>query len=433
MKLRHLKVLNFPGGTEIAMEARDALVLDKNIQVYGASGDRFDSGPYLYSYYNQSIPHIRNTRECLRELNSLIQQWQIDYVIPCHDDALLFLAEFRDDLKCPVLTPSFEAASVLRSKIKTIASLKDIIPTPKVFSYSELANFTPPIQIFVKPDIGQGSFDTHLLWSNQLKHLENNANKYLFAEYLPGEEFTIDCISEASGELLIACPRIRNRTKAGISVHTSPVSDERFNRFAALISRRFKLKGAWFFQMKFDADGNPKLLEVAPRIAGTMALYRQYGINFPLLSLYAHEGLSFKIRPNQETTFSLCRTFKNHYRSDISFQNIYIDLDDTLIIKERVNTKLIALIYQWLDDGKKLFLITRHKSDPNEKLRQFKLQSLFHEVIHLKNGEPKSKFINDNSIFIDDSFAEREEIKNVLNIHTFDLSMLDCLIDERRY
>lgn len=43
---------------------------------------------------------------------------------------------------------------------------------------------------------------------------------------------------------------------------------------AQTISERLKLKGAWFFQVKLATNGILILLEVAPRIAGTMAVNR---------------------------------------------------------------------------------------------------------------------------------------------------------------
>ena len=58
------------------------------------------------------------------------------------------------------------------------------------------------------------------------------------------------------------------------------------------------LRGAWFFQMKRNQQGRPVLLEAAPRVSGGMGLYRNLGVNLPLLSVYDRLGLEVDVQPN---------------------------------------------------------------------------------------------------------------------------------------
>jgi carbamoyl-phosphate synthase large subunit len=429
---RELHVLTFPGGSEIAMEVRESLVWDKHVRVFGASGDRYDGGDHLYTRYCQDVPHVRTGDDCLRRLNQLVVDWKIDFVVPCHDDALLFLSESRAELACKLVASSRELVRTFRSKRRTLETMRGHVPTPLVYGYEQLeAEFPGSGRVFVKPDVGQGSFDTHLIDVGQLARFKARQADYVFLEYLPGEEYTVDCLSGANGELLAALPRIRNRTKAGIAVFTSPVQDTELAAIAARIASRCRLVGSWFFQMKRDADQRLKLLEIGPRIAGAMALHRQYGVNFPLLSLYVHAGIPVRVELN-DAQLTMSRTLSNHFRSTFSFEHVFVDLDDTLILRGAVNTKLIALLYQWLNAGKTLHLITRCKEDPLRVLERYKLGPIFSRVIHLRNGESKADHVLPGSIFIDDSFSERSKVRGRLGIPTFDLSMLDCLIDERR-
>ena len=53
------------------------------------------------------------------------------------------------------------------------------------------------------------------------------------------------------------------------------------------------------------------------------------------------------------------------------------------------------------------------------------------ELIRLDRSDDKTRFIRPNSIFIDDSFAERRRVKEALGIPVFDLDMVESLLDWR--
>ena len=55
---------------------------------------------------------------------------------------------------------------------------------------------------------------------------------------------------------------------------------------------------------------------------------------------------------------------------------------------------------------------------------------LFEEIKIIAVTDEKVKYINEiNSIFIDDSFAERKKVHDELNIPVFDTDMIESLID----
>ncbi len=73
----------------------------------------------------------------------------------------------------------------------------------------------------------------------------------VIVEYLPGEEYTVDCFTNYKGNLLSVNMRNRERIRNGISVnsksltHPSEVQD-----IAEQINKKLKLNGAWFFRLK---------------------------------------------------------------------------------------------------------------------------------------------------------------------------------------
>jgi carbamoyl-phosphate synthase large subunit len=157
------------------------------------------------------------------------------------------------------------------------------------------------------------------------------------------------------------------------------------------------------------------------------------GVNFPLLSIFEHERLDITLLINRGEV-ELDRALSNRYRYEVTFTTAYIDLDDTLIVGGRVNLQAIKFIYQCINQGKTIKLITRHQSDLENTLRKYRLLNLFDDVIHLVQGEPKSSLITEHdAIFIDDSFAERTNVAHLCGIPTFDASMLDVLTERAEF
>ncbi len=253
-------------------------------------------------------------------------------------------------------------------------------------------------------------------------------------EYLPGKEYTIDCFTDRNGELKFAGIRQRKRIKSGISVNsiTQKLPDE-IKKIALEINRKLKFQGMWFFQVKIDACGNYKLLEMAPRIAGTMCLYRNQGINFALLSVYDKMGYDISIF-NNDVNIEVDRALTNRFVIDFDYDTIYIDFDDTIINKNTVNPYVMMFLYQSINKNKKIFLITKHIKDINKSLSQYKISSdIFTQIIHISKNEEKYNYVKnyEKAIFIDDSFQERRIIHEKFNIPCYAVDMIESLIDWR--
>ena len=85
----------------------------------------------------------------------------------------------------------------------------------------------------------------------------------IVTNYLPGREYTVDCLSQRGRGLLFAGGRERVRTRAGISMSSHHVDRPEFAEYAQAVSSRLEFHGAWFFQLKEDDAGRLVLLEVA--------------------------------------------------------------------------------------------------------------------------------------------------------------------------
>jgi carbamoyl-phosphate synthase large subunit len=425
---RLFRVLVFPGGTEIGLEIHNALRDCKDVELYSAGLATSNHASFVYARHFE-IPSIHEP-EFLDALNELILRLNIDYIFPAYDDVVVALAENTSRIKAKIVTSPLETCLTTRSKGATYRKFQNTLAVPLVYSSTNSVDRFP---VFIKPDKGQGSQNTYLV--HDRKELELVMDKdptALVLEYLPGREYTIDCFSDRELGLLFCSGRERLRVRNGISVCTSPVAHDEFRNFALAISDQLEFYGAWFFQLKKDAEGRLTLLEIAPRIAGAMALHRALGVNFPLLSLYEQERLPLRIMTNL-IDVTMDRALTNRYHHSLLYETVYVDLDDTLILRGKVNLRLVRFLYQCINDRKKLVLLTRHTADVEQTLRSYRLGEVFDEVVCVPARPAcKSQFITGNSaILVDDSFSERHAVMTKLGIPTFDCSMLEMLLDDR--
>jgi hypothetical protein len=424
--MHRINVGVFPAGTEIGLEINSAIKFSKDINVIGIAGG-IDHSAYVYSTIVTGAPYLGEA-ELLGFMIKAIREHKIEYIFPAHDEACLFLAEHEEELGVKVVCSPFKTARTCRYKSKTYSALGDANFLPKTFNGCELDSI--PMPIFIKPDKGQGSKGAQLIDSAAVLGALEDVDSYILCEYLPGKEYTIDCFSDDDSKVLFSGIRQRERIKSGISVASSNLKASReVENIAQVISSKIILKGAWFFQLKEDVKGNLKLMEVACRIAGTMGMYRNKGINFALASLYQARGYDVCLIENN-FDLSVDRALISRYKTSLNYKTVYIDFDDTVIFEANVNTDALKFIYQCRNNKIEVFLITRHAGDIIDSLANYAIpQELFSNVIHLTEGERKSDFIeHEDAIFIDDSFAERKDVASKLGIPVFDVDAIEMLI-----
>ncbi len=421
-------ILVFPAGTEIAFEIHDALKNSKFVRLFGATSVPCHA-EFVFQTCVTGLPFVDDPA-LIPALNRVIDAYGIDYVYPAHDSALLRFSEERDALHAKVVASARETVGICRSKTRTYRFLSG---APYLPAFYGSPDEIPGYPVFIKPAVGQGSQGARII--RDRSHLEealSEGQEYTICEYLPGEELTVDCFTDRHGSLLVVSPRSRERIRAGIAVRSRnlPLTED-LQSIAEDINRRLSFNGAWFFQVKKNAAGQFRLLEIAPRIAGTMGLTRNLGINMPLLTLYNFWGIDVSLIPNREDLL-LDRAFISRFQTDLSYSSVYVDFDDTLIVRGKVNAFLMMFLYQAFNQGKRLCLLTRHSTDIFADLEKACIPaSLFSEIIRLDEAGAKTDYIAPDSIFIDDSFSERKRVRDVLGIPVFDLDMVESLIDWR--
>ena len=422
------RILVFPCGSEVALEIHRSLKYNLHFDLIGGSSVS-DHGRFVYDQYVENLPH-HLAPNFIEEVKKVISIYNVQAIYPAMDSVAVTFKRYEKELGVKIIGSSLDATLICSSKIALYEFLKNKIPIPKWTSDHTKVEDYP---IFVKPDVGYGSREVCTI-NNKLELNSfidtKGIKKYLYSELLTGVEYTIDCFSNINGHLLFSGVRERLRVSNGISVNTK-ISEKHqalFNSFAAVINEKLKPRAGWFFQMKEDSEGNPKLLEVAARIAGSSSLFRATGVNFSALSLYDAFGEDVSVFSNSYEV-ELDRSLSNSYKINLDYKKIYIDYDDCILIEGEINSEAICLLYRLLNKNIKLILLTKHSGDLYNSLKDNRIDGLFDEVIHLRKDQSKADFIDPvDSIFIDDSFSERFQVKAKLNIPVFSVDMIEILL-----
>jgi len=421
-------ILVFPCGSEIGLEIYRSMKFSRHFNLIGGSSVD-DHGKFVFDDYIDRIPFHDNP-DFIGFLADVVKQYNIDAIYPSMDGVAATIKSNENMLGCRIIGSSADATTVCASKISTYNRLSPYLPVP---NWNRLVSDVQIYPIFIKPDIGYGSRNTCLAQD------ENSACEFIgskkgvdfiFCEYLPGLEYTVDCFSNRHGELMFSGARQRVRISNGISVNTKETEDfgDLFQGYAQKINSLLKLRGAWFFQMKLNDSGSPKLLEVAARLGGSSSLFRGQGINFALLSVFDAFDVDVSILKNSYA-IEVDRALSNKYLLDISYRTVYLDYDDCLLIKGKINLTLMNFVFLSINSGKRVVLITRHIGNIYKSLEKYRIASVFDEVIHLTDKkEKKSKYIlPKDAIFIDDSHAERKDVLEVHRIPVFSPDMVETL------
>jgi carbamoyl-phosphate synthase large subunit len=123
--------------------------------------------------------------------------------------------------------------------------------------------------------------DEFLSW---LQGNENRMPEAHLVEYLEGEEYSVDTLS-IEGKVLKAVVRRRLSSIYGIATEAVVENDPKAEQAACEICESLRLDYVSNIQFRKDGNGDLKIMEINPRIPGTIGLTVNAGVNMPYLAL----------------------------------------------------------------------------------------------------------------------------------------------------
>lgn len=263
-------ILLTPGGTGMAITAIQALRHDGDHRIVTTDVDELSPGLHLADR-GYLVPRFDDP-EYFPAIIDIVEREGVDVVFPAFDGILTEFSERRGDLESQGAKLAISPVETLRTtqdKWRTFQALEGTVPMPD--SAVSLADVDPTADWFVKPRRGSGSEDAHGAVSGaELEFYFERVEDPVIQTYLPGPEYTVDCFPDPDGGVAACVPRHRHEITDGISTKVTVTRYAELERIADRVADALDLVGPFFFQVREDTDGTPRLIEIGARLAGTM-------------------------------------------------------------------------------------------------------------------------------------------------------------------
>lgn len=409
----------------VAKEILDSLIFQKGLKIFGAGHDLTSQRSASFNYEQQVYLGALLDPAFNTNLQTILETLEIDLIFLAHDEWIYYFRDIDFIHGVRICKHPAETIRIVSFKSETYRKLQHLNITPKVY---ESLNTISSFPCIMKPDRGQGSKGFQIINNSfELESLVHNGlelDKYIISEFLPGAEYTIDCFTDEKGSLLVASTRLRAEIEEGLSISTELVNLPELTLFATRLNSEIHFVGPWFFQVKLDKSDSPKLLEVGCRVAGASGIQRAIGINFSLL--WTHMALGDSINVCRNSLMPVRSILpKNLLILGMTFDKIYVDFDDCLVINHQINLGLLNFLKYAGNLDIQIVLISRHKGNLIYRLEEMEIKDIFKEIIHILDDSKKSSFMTkgQNILFIDDSFSERPDTIIWPNVQSVDPSI----------
>ncbi len=122
------------------------------------------------------------------------------------------------------------------------------------------------------------------IFKEYLREMAMPLPELMVMEYLPGDEYSVDCVAYEGRDVVII-PRQRLATAGGVATHTRLEENEEIIDMARYIISALQLSYNINMQFRYTEEDELKLLEINPRVSGSMVANLGAGVNMLELSL----------------------------------------------------------------------------------------------------------------------------------------------------
>ncbi|RMD74362.1 MAG: ATP-grasp domain-containing protein, partial [Lentisphaerae bacterium] len=296
----------------------------------------------------------RDNPNAIPELIDLCRKEKIQLIIPTIDPDLVFLDTIRTQLQnelpdLHILLPPSHVVQIAANKIRTRAFFQEAgyPPPPAVDIHQPEITFP----IFVKPVAGsasQGILKIDNRRQLQLWLTTHNPQEYIIERYIPGEEYTVDLISDQQASPLAAVCRRRLRVRGGEVVHARIEDLPELRDIAFELATKLQSTGPTTLQFRRPDPNTFIPIEINARMGGGLPLTIASGYNWPAMILQTLENPRQRLTPPapRYLTMTMSRYDQSIFTSDTApdsprlivrpsrkipaVKAVIVDLDDTL-------------------------------------------------------------------------------------------------------
>jgi carbamoyl-phosphate synthase large subunit len=289
---RRLRVLVTGAGGPAAIAAMKSLRAEEGVELIAADMDPWAAGLYLVP--ERTLVPAGADPDFTDVVLATCVALGVAVILPTVDAELLPLARARATFAAAgidlLLAPA-AALEIILDKLSLARHCAGVVRVPRTEPFGPSVDphsWTYPV--IVKPRRGSGSRGVVTVeTAAQLAALDRSPG-LIVQQFLPGEEFSVDVLADAAGHVIASVPRLRARVDSGVSVGGRTVHDPEVEGFGRAVAQATGLTYVANVQCRRDRDGRPALLEVNPRMPGTLGLTIASGVDMPRLALAALLG-----------------------------------------------------------------------------------------------------------------------------------------------
>lgn len=295
-----------------------------NIDVITADVEDKDTAGFIVTGKKYVVPKVRDSKY-IDAILEICQNEKITTIIPQYTDELIPMSENIERFKGlgikVLVTEDTEKLQTANSKYELYKFFNDKAYIPKYTLVSAVDSIKaaaltlgyPNVPVCIKPVNSEGGKGFRIIteekinifnepagsvkinlesYTNQLRTLDK-IPELLVTEYLPGKEYSVDCVCK-NGTTYLCIPRQRIETSMGVaSVSLIEKKDELIEYSKEIISA-LNLSYNINIQFKYTKSGMPKLIEINPRVSGSLVANLGAGINMLEESLRLAYGMPVK-------------------------------------------------------------------------------------------------------------------------------------------
>ena len=102
----------------------------------------------------------------------------------------------------------------------------------------------------------------------------------IIMEFLPGKEYSVDMLVD-HGKVLYCIPRLRLTMNGGISTSCIIENNQEVIEYCSVIAEKLRLHGNIGIQVRYSVDNKVGILEINPRVKGSIVACAAAGVNLP--------------------------------------------------------------------------------------------------------------------------------------------------------
>lgn len=284
-----LNILVTAVGSELAFSVIKAIkLMKKQYKLVGCDIYQEVVGKYWCDqFYN--VPLAREEEKYIQSLKGIIQENDINIIIPTADIEFFILSKYKQDFKeklnCHILINDYK--EIERFNDKWLAYewyLKENLPTPITFLLDDVMTLKNKLErikypIFLKPRVGGGSRTIFTINSfEDIVKYQPIVPMPILQEYLfpDDEEYTAGTYRTQDDNVLVIL--LKRTLKFGMTNTAKVVNAPDLAEFCRNVILHTNLTGSNNIQFRVTHNG-PKILEINPRFSGTTGIRAHFGFN----------------------------------------------------------------------------------------------------------------------------------------------------------